>query len=385
MMFDDLTPDACYQAMKSHDARFDGHFFVGVRSTGIYCRPICRVRLPKQANCSFHRNAAAAEVAGFRPCLRCRPELAPGVGASEASPRRSNALMAQRANCASSLRFLLPYRPPFDFTALLAFLRDRAIPGIESVDEQCYRRTVPIEKSGWIEVRHCPARNALELRCDAAFAGVTQAILTRTKQAFDLGADPIEIDAVLGPLAASSPGMRLPGTLDPFELAVRAILGQQVTVKAARTLATRFVAALGTPISTPFTELNRVFPQVVQIASLNPTTIAALGIVRQRAEAIVALADAIAAGAIDFRPTAEPTQTIERLCRIRGIGPWTAHYIAMRALAWPDAWLPNDIALQNALGLPNTAAGVRTAQALANVWRPWRSYAVLHLWRGPLQ
>lgn len=504
MVFDDLTPEACYQAMKSHDVRFDGHFFVGVRSTRIYCRPICRVRLPKQANCSFHRNAAAAEVAGFRPCLRCRPELAPGVGASEASSnlarsaaqmiedsvagrlnvadiarrigitdrhlrriftrefgvspvqfaqtqrlllakrllsdtslpvaevatssgfssirrmnalfaeryqfsptrlrqstkpdraplgtarsesnrRRSNAPMTQSASGAGSMRFLLPYRPPFDFTSLLAFLRDRAIPGIESVEEQCYRRTVPIEQSGWIEVRHCPARNALELRCDAAFAGVTQSLLSRTKQAFDLGADSIDIDAVLGPMAATSPGMRLPGTFDPFELAVRAILGQQVTVKAARTLATRFVAALGTPISTPFADLNRVFPRVAHIASLNPTAIAALGIVRQRAEAIVALAAAIAAGAIDFRPTAEPTQTIERLCQIRGIGPWTAHYIAMRALAWPDAWLPNDIALQHALGLPNTAAGARTAQALADAWRPWRSYAVLHLWRGPLQ
>ena len=475
MVFDDLTADNCYQVMTERDLRFDGHFFVGVRSTRIYCRPICRIRLPNRGNCSFHRNAAAAEVAGFRPCLRCRPELAPGVVAIEwgqrvaaiaaqlinfshefgvsperfaetqrlllakrlltdtrlplavvaassgfSSVRRMNSVFnaryrfspsrlrlvarpgigngtGQETGCAASLTFVLPYRPPYDFDGLLKFLRDRAIPGVESVDETGYRRILRVtkvengkavetlEKIGWVEVTHRSARHALELRCDDVFSSEVRLVLARTKQAFDLDADPAEIDRVLGALATNTPGVHLPGTFDPFELAIRAILGQQVTVKAARTLVTRFVAALGTPISTPFVDLNRAFPSVHHIAGLDPAVIASLGIVRQRAEAIISLANAIGSGAIELAPTAEPTQTIELLCGIRGIGPWTAHYIAMRALAWRDAWLPGDVALQNALGLPNTARGIRAAHDQANEWRPWRSYAVLQLWlRGSI-
>jgi len=296
-----------------------------------------------------------------------------------------------------SLAFFLPYRPPYDFDGLFNFLHDRSIPGIESAIDQAYRRIVRIEKVdtvktdddlekiGWIEVTHRPALHALALRCDNVLASELPVVLSRTKQAFDLAADPAEIDRVLGALAKNNPGIRLPGTFDPFELAIRAILGQQVTVKAARNLVTRFVAALGTPISTPFVDLNRAFPSVHHIAGLDPAVIASLGIVRQRAEAIISLANAIGSGAIELAPTAEPTQTIELLCGIRGIGPWTAHYIAMRALAWRDAWLPGDVALQNALGLPNTARGIRAAHDQANEWRPWRSYAVLQLWlRGSI-
>jgi len=305
-----------------------------------------------------------------------------------------------RSDCTvdRSLTFALPYHPPYDFDGVLNFLRDRSIPGVESVIDQAYRRIVRIEKVdtvktdedlekiGWIEVTHQPALHALELRCYNVLASELPVVLSRTKQAFDLDADPAEIDRVLGALAKNNPGIRLPGTFDPFELATRAIIGQQVTVKAARTLATRFVTALGTPISTPFPELNRAFPSVDQVAGLDSSVIASLGIVRQRAEAIISLANAISLGvislgAIELGPSVEPAQAIEQLCRIRGIGPWTANYIAMRALSWRDAWLPRDVALQNALGLPNTVHGWRDAKHWAIAWQPWRSYAVLHLWR----
>jgi len=299
-----------------------------------------------------------------------------------------------RSDCTvdRSLTFALPYHPPYDFDGLLNFLHDRSVPGIESVTDQAYRRIVRIEKVdtvktdddlekiGWIEVTHRPALHALELCCDEILASELPVVLSRTKQAFDLDAESAEIDRVLGALAKRIPGVRLPGTFDPFELAIRAIVGQQVTVKAARTLVTRFVTAFGTPISTPFAELNRTFPCVDQVAGLDLSGIASLGIVRQRAEAIINLAKAMSSGAIELAPTAEPAQTIDLLCGIRGIGPWTAHYIAMRALAWRDAWLPGDVALQNALGLPNTARGIRAAHDQANEWRPWRSYAVLQLW-----
>lgn len=476
-----LDPRACYQAMKAHDARFDGRFFVGVATTGIYCRPICRVRLPRPENCGFFPSAAAAEAAGFRPCLRCRPELAPGFAATEASAklaraaarmiedgvgtnvnlkfiaerigvtdrhlrrifgeeygvspvqyaqthrlllakrlltdtrlpvaqvafasgfssiRRMNALFAQRygfsptrlrrevgaddAALADGLSFVLPYRPPYDFPRVLAFFGARAIPGVEAVTEGAYRRIVRLAGdagTGWLEVAHLPQRHALQLRFASALAPATQELLSRTRQVFDIAADPTEIGAALGPLAQGAEGLRLPGAFDAFELALRAILGQQVTVKAARTLATRFVDAFGEVVATPFQDLTRAFPLPSSVAALNRDAIGRLGIVGQRAEAMIAVAQAICRGELDLGNAAEPAGMIDALRRIRGIGPWTAHYIAMRALAWPDAWPPQDVALLKAMKLPNTAQGQRAADALAETWRPWRSYAVLHTWR----
>ena len=481
MQFGLLTPDACYQALKSHDARFDGHFFVGVATTGVYCRPVCRVRLPKRENCSFHPSAAAAEAAGFRPCLRCRPELAPGFAATEAgaklaraaarmiedgvatevdlptvarrigvtgrhlrrlfadefgvspvryaqthrlllakrlltdthlpvaevafasgfsSVRRMNGLFAERygfsptrlrkesgeqgASAAiDGLAFALPYRPPYDFGRVLAFFAARAIPGVEAVSGDTYRRTVRVGNGGrgWLEVSHLPGRHALQLRFAAPLAAASQELLARTRQVFDLGADPAEIASVLGTLAAGAEGLRLPGAYDAFELVLRAILGQQVTVKAARTLATRFVDAFGAPVATPFEGLARIFPLPARVAGLTRDDIASLGIVGQRAEAMIAVARAVDSGELVLDGTRDTEWMIDVLCRIRGIGPWTAHYIAMRALAWPDAWPPKDVAILKALGLPVTARGQREADALAEVWRPWRSYAVLHAWR----
>jgi len=485
MEFARLSSRTCYQALKSHDARFDGHFFVGVATTGIYCRPVCRVRLPREENCSFHPSAAAAEAAGFRPCLRCRPELAPGFAATEASAklaraaarmledgaatkldlsavarrigvtdrhlrrifalefgvspvqyaqthrlllakrlltdtrlpvstvafasgfsssRRMNALFAKRygftptrlrregreggaGSEGDALSFLLPYRPPYDFERILAFFRARAIPGVEAADEGAYRRVVRVldgagrETGGWLEVAHAPRRHALQLRFAPSLAGAVQELLARTRQVFDVGADPDEIASVLGPLAEGAGGLRLPGAFDAFELALRAILGQQVTVKAARTLATRFVDAFGEPAATPFADLARSFPRPSRVAGLTRDEIARLGIVGQRAEAMVAVAQALCAGRLILDGSAGPDRAIETLRGIKGVGAWTAHYIAMRALAWPDAWPPQDVAVLKGLDLPNSAAGQRAADVLAEEWRPWRSYAVLHAWR----
>lgn len=481
MEFTKLSPGTCYQALKSHDARFDGHFFVGVRTTGVYCRPVCRVRLPRQENCSFHPSAAAAEAAGFRPCLRCRPELAPGFAATEArgklalaaarmiedgaaaelglagvarrvgvterhlrrifadelgvtpiqyaqthrlllakrlltdtalpvaevafasgflSVRRMNGLFAERygfsptrlrresggpgATASDALEFALPYRPPYDFGRMLAFFAARAIPGVETVADGRYRRVVRVSsgRAGWVEVSQMPERHALRLRFAPALALASQELLARTRRVFDVGADPGQIAAVLGSLAAGAEGLRLTGAYDGFELAMRAILGQQVTVKAARTLATRFIEAFGGSVATPFEGLARIFPLPSRVARLTRDDIGSLGIVGQRAEAMVALARAVERGDLALDGAQDAERMIDALCRIRGIGPWTAHYIAMRALAWPDAWPPRDVAILKALGLPVTARGQREADALAEAWRPWRSYAVLHAWRG---
>jgi AraC family transcriptional regulator, regulatory protein of adaptative response / DNA-3-methyladenine glycosylase II len=496
----ELTTVACYQAMKAHDARFDGRFFVGVTSTKIYCRPICRVRIPLLKNCTFHPSAAAAEVAGFRPCLKCRPELAPGFAATEASAklaraaarliedgvaneldhallakkigvtdrhlrrifsdefgvspvqfaqtqrlllakrlmtdttmsvtdvafasgfssvRRMNTLFAERygfaptrlrkevgdeavsrANNPKFFTFFLTYRPPYDWATLLAFLEKRAIPKVESVASDEYRRILRVRREGhadiacWIRVRHVAKKCALEVTLSPAFAKALPQVLATVKRVFDLHADPVEIgDALTGKLAGrmsllakSSKGLRLPGAFDGFELAVRAVLGQQVTVKAARTLATRFVAAHGEPIAfddtPPFDDLNYAFPTAENVAALTQDDIAKLGIVSARANAIIAIAQKVASGELDLSPNALVEAVIASLQTIKGIGPWTAHYIAMRALSWPDAFPPQDVAILNALDLPNTKAGQRDADALAEAWRPWRSYAVMHLWRS---
>jgi AraC family transcriptional regulator of adaptative response / DNA-3-methyladenine glycosylase II len=477
-----LTPDVCYEALKAHDARFDGRFFVGVSSTGIYCRPICRVRLPRRENCSFHTSAAAAEAAGFRPCLRCRPELAPGFAATEAratlacaaarlieerlgeneslselaarvgvsdrhlrrifvdefgvspvqyaqtqrlllakrlltdtalpvttvayasgftSVRRMNALFAERYGFAptrlrtaaapdarTALEFLLPYRSPYDFRAMLDFFARRTVPGVESVlAEGAYRRTLRLTKDdgsslpGWLEVTQDIERRALRLRLAPELACHTTALIAATRRVFDVATDPDAITAVLGELAVNAPGLRLPGAYDGFELAVRAILGQQVTVAAARTLATRFATRFGTPLETPFVELTHLFPLPAAVAQLTRDDIASLGIVGARAEAIIALARAMSDGELRLASEVDPEVAMAALQAIRGVGAWTAQYIAMRALAWPDAWLDGDVALLNALGAGRTAREQRAVAQRAEAWRPWRSYAVLHLWR----
>ncbi|MCP4899002.1 MAG: DNA-3-methyladenine glycosylase 2 [bacterium] len=475
-----MLPDhsACYDALLAHDPRFDGRFYVGVTSTRIYCRPVCRARTPKRKNCRFFSNAAAAEAAGFRPCMRCRPELAPGWGPVDAgiriaaaaallieagevesggmtelavrlgvtdrhlrrvfraefgvspveyaqtqrllmakrlladttlpvtqvalaagfsSLRRFNAAMrthyglspnelrrtaASRTKRDEELRFELGYRPPFDWERLLAFLDKRSIAGVECVTDGSWARTLRLEHrgkvlTGWVRVSHIPDRCSLSVEVATQLLPALPAVLGGVRQVFDLGCDPHAVTDALGELAVGAPGLRVPGAIDGFEMAVRAILGQQITVKAAHTIAGRFAKAMGESVAAPWDELHLVFPTPNTVAAATPESIASLGIVRQRANALLALAREMNAGRLDLSPAADVEETQRRLCDLPGIGPWTAQYIALRALSWPDAWPSGDIALMKALGTSKP----READVAAEQWRPWRSYATLHLWR----
>jgi AraC family transcriptional regulator of adaptative response / DNA-3-methyladenine glycosylase II len=264
---------------------------------------------------------------------------------------------------------------------MLAFIGRRAIAGVEAVDARAYHRTIRFERkgktvAGWISVSLSPRRPALRAAVSASLAGALPAVLARVKQLFDVACRPDEIAEALGPLAAARPGLRLPGAVDGFEIAVRAILGQQVTVKAASTLARRFVEAFGEPIETPDARLARLFPTPQSVAAVDPPVIASKGIILARDEAIVGLAMAVAAGQLTLDPSADVPATLAALTRIPGIGPWTAQYIAMRALAWPDAFPHPDVAVLRSMQERRPRAALEAAER----WRPWRAYAVLHLW-----
>jgi AraC family transcriptional regulator of adaptative response / DNA-3-methyladenine glycosylase II len=477
-----LHDDAAYLALKTHDARFDGRLFVGVTSTGIYCRPVCRVRTPLRRNCRFFANAASAEHGGFRPCLRCRPELAPGLSlvdssqvlalhaarlieqaarcgadpylpqiaarlgvtdrhlrrifrqahgvtpidylstqrlllakqlltdtdlpvtqvalaSGHASLRRFNAAFVQRyrlnpsalrkqAVPAARARDALPslrlaYRPPCDIDGLMRFLAQRALAGVEAVDGLELRRTLRWQHQGqtlqgWMRCRFVPARNELHVSLAPALLPAAGAVLQRVRHAFDLDADPALIDPCLATLPQPpAAGLRLPGAMDGFETAVRIILGQQVTVAAARTLAQRLVAEFGEPVATPFAGLDRLFPDAAVLAAADPARIGRLGIVRQRVAALQALARAVAGGAIALEPSAPLQATLGALRALPGIGEWTLQLMAMRVLAWPDAFAATDIGVLNAFGTRDIAA----VQVRAEAWRPWRAYAVMALWQ----
>ena len=477
-----------YNALTSHDPRFDGVFFVGVTSTGIYCRPICPAKTPMQKNCRFFDTAEAAEKEGFRPCLRCRPELAPGAapvddahriahliahriaqglvddGASleeiasqcELSSRQlrrivhkelgvspiellqtRRLLLAKQlltetklpiteiafASGFSSLRrfndafrehYLMPpsrlrkeaaahhevvhasdpstlqltYRPPYDWEGMLAFLAARMIKEVEHITDAYYARTARLgTHTGWIKVTHAPEKRALMVEFTHALTPVLPALLGRLRNLFDLAARPDVIaehltkDKRLTTGLSKNPGLRVPGAFDGFEMAVRAILGQQITVKAATTIACRFAAAFGENINTPFAELSRLSPLPERIAKASVDDIAKLGIVSARAKSIIALATAYAAGELQLEAGLNPEKVIKQLVALPGIGQWTAHYIAMRALRWPDAFPKEDIAVRNNLG----GVTAKQAEELSQAWRPWRSYAVLHIWKNPAQ
>ena len=474
-----LDSGICYRALRARDARFDGRFFVAVSSTRIYCRPICTVKPPKRENCRFFASAAAAESSGYRPCLRCRPELAPGNASVDAttrlaqaaatmledrtqdeegleavaarlgvtdrhlrrafgaefgvspvefaqtqrlllakrlltdtalpvteiafasgfgSVRRFNALFRQRyrlkpgqlrgrrhegAPSADALRFELSFRPPFDWPAVSAFLGARAIAGVESLEDGCYRRTVRIagdgrEHAGWIAVEPSAKKPALRVAVSASLVKVLPPVLSRVKALMDLACNPAEVAQVLGALAKRRPGLRVPGAFDGFEIAVRAILGQQVTVAGARTLAGRFASAFGDPVDTPFALLATLFPAARRVAGLPANRIARIGMPAARARTIVALARAVADGRLDLVPNADVESTLEALRALPGIGEWTAQYIAMRALSWPDAFPHTDLGVMKALG----EKGAKRVLEAGEAWRPWRAYAVMHLWQS---
>ncbi len=473
-----LDRDRCYRALATRDARFDGRFYTAVLSTGIYCRPICPARTPRLEHCAFYPSAAAAQAAGFRPCLRCRPEVAPGiagwrgtantvrraleliaegtldgesdvealagrlgvgarhlrrlfdrhVGAPPASVaqthrvlfakklvaetampmaevalaagfgsvRRFNAVMRgtfgrppselrrspAAAPAASGITLRLAHTTPYDWHAMLEFLATRAIPGVEEVEAGRYQRNIEIDGAcGSVAVRR--AEDGGHLLATIRFPRVCAlpAIVARLRRLFDLDADVDAIGAHLArdrrltPLVASRPGLRVPGTWDAFELAVRAVLGQQVSVAAARTLASRLVAAHGGRASGSGMPL--LFPSPSRIAEADLT---AIGLPPARASTISGLARALVEDPGLLSPQGDLEQAIERLQRLPGIGPWTAQYIAMRALREPDAFPASDLGLLRAAGRGGRRPSPAQLLARSRAWQPWRAYAVVHLW-----
>ncbi len=481
-----LTNAALYAAFQAKDARFDGRFFVGISSTGIYCRPVCRAKQPKAENCTFYDTAAQAEQAGYRPCLLCRPERAPGACITDAtaslayraarlleqdcgsgqslhelaerlgcsdrhlrrvfmaeyhvtpvqylqtcrlllaknlltdtnlpvlevamaagfgSLRRFNDLFkkqyrlsptALRKQCpeenkkSGEITLALGYRPPYRWDELLVFLAGRTIPGVETVANGVYRRTVRLQtpagkwETGWLRVGHLPQKNAISVTVSGTLLPVLPQVLARVRRLFDIYCDPDAVYQTLATMNTLQPGLsvlgtRLPGCFDAFEMAVRAVLGQQITVKAAGTLAARLVNAYGIPVETGVQDLTHVFPTPQDILALDgpiENHLGPLGITAARAGTIYALAQALVQGTLLLGSGAQPEQEMKKLMAIRGIGSWTAQYIAMRAMEWPDAFLETDAGVKKALA-PYTP---QELLKMAEAWRPWRSYATINLW-----
>ena len=515
-----IDGDAAYQVLLARDARFDGRLFVGVTSTGVYCRPICRVRVPSRRNCRFFESPAQAEAAAFRPCLKCRPEIAPGPGlpwtvmdasrtlalqaamAISASARSGDmpkiaalalrlgvsdrhlrriflaehgvtplqylqtgrlllakqlltdtampiaqvalvsgfkslrgfnaafagsyrmnptrlrragappafrgkarslrssteaavepardaaaAALAIAASAATPITVTLGYRAPYDHQAMLAFFAWHTVAGVEAVDGMAVRRTlragalgsVEAAAPGWIEARFEPQRCCVRIAFSASFGPASGAVIAAVRRWLDLDASPDVIDAALVDLPGDA-GLRLPGSLDGFELAVRAVLGQQVTVAAAHTLARRLVERFGGAVATPWPGLRYAFPAPDALAAAPLGRIAELGIIASRAGAIQALARDWPTLAALASHGAAADALVARLCELPGIGPWTAGYVAMRALGWPDAFPPGDIAALKAMRQLFGSATPSEAMARAEAWRPWRAYALLRLW-----
>ncbi|HET8818875.1 MAG TPA: AlkA N-terminal domain-containing protein [Xanthomonadaceae bacterium] len=482
----DTLPAAtvCEQARLSRDPRFDGLFFTAVSSTGIYCRPVCPAPAPKAANVRYYGSAAAAEAAGYRPCLRCRPELAPGegawrrgdetvaralklidqgalvdapladlagrVGIGERQLRRlfvdrlgaapigvhgtrrllfAKQLLtettlpvtdvAMAAGFGSLRRFnttfrdayrMAPrdlrrrprvagddalvlrvgYRPPHDLASMLAFLSGRALPGVETVDRTGYARLIPPASVGdapaWFRVTPWPdGEHALRLELHGVPPARLLDVVGRVRRMFDLDADPATIAATLSaspalrPLLRKRPGLRLPSAWDGFELAVRAVLGQQVSVAAARTLATRIAHRFGTALEAPPAPgLTHLFPGADVLAEAD---LAGIGLTRARADTVRGIARAVLDGRVDFRPERTLADFVDQWTALPGIGDWTAHYIAMRALGHPDAFPADDLVLRRAMAVDGKPPTARALTTRAEAWHPWRAYAVIHLWR----
>jgi AraC family transcriptional regulator of adaptative response / DNA-3-methyladenine glycosylase II len=300
-------------------------------------------------------------------------------------PSRLRRRQADAAADPSSLTLTLAYRPPFEWGGLLRFLSGRATAGVEVVADGRYARTLAVGgASGWLRVEDRPGRSAVAIEMAASLLPALAAVLGKVRGLFDLDCRPDRIAAQLATdprLAAAVglfPGLRVPGGVDGFELAVRAILGQRISVAAATTLAGRFASAFGEPLATPVAGLDRLSPRPGRVAAVDPAEIRALGVAGPRAEAIRGLASAMADGSLRLEPGADPAAAIARLKRLPGVGDWTAHYIAMRALRWPDAFPAGDLALMRAAG----TSSARSLDAIAEAWRPWRAYAAMHLWNS---
>jgi len=480
-------PQTCEQARRSRDPRFDGLFYTAVLSTRIYCRPVCPAPMAKRV--VYYPSAAAAEAAGYRPCLRCRPELSPGDGAwrrgdavlaralklidqgvldeqplaalaervdigerqlrrlfverlgvsptgvhgtrrllfakqlltETAMPitevalaagfgslRRFNAafleayrmaprdLRKQRAEVpGETLNLRLAYRPPYDFAAMLDFLRGRALPGVEVVDEASYSRVIgSSDAPGWLRVSAWPDSgresdaNALKLELHGARPTQMLEIVNRLRRMFDLDADPraiaeaLGVDARLRPLVRQRPGLRVPSGWDGFEIAVRAIIGQQISVAGARTLATRLSQRFGQPLPAPLAPgLDHLFPRPEALADAD---LAAIGLTRARAETVRTVARAVLDERVDFRPERTLDDFTARWVALPGIGPWTAHYIALRALGHPDAFPADDLVLQRAVPNDGSRMTAKALSARSEAWRPWRAYSVIQLWKDSM-
>ena len=469
-----LNREQCYQAVVTRDKRFDGVFFVAVKTTRIYCRPICPSKRPQLGHCEFYIHPAAAEAAGFRPCLRCRPELAPGfapvdanhrlvlaalrkleedslgetgvkelagsLGVTDRHLRRvlRNALGVTPIQFAQTQRLLLAkrlltdtrlpvidvayasgfsslrgfnalfreryklaptklrranhvpadqsrclctvsYRMPFDWTSLLEFFAPRIFDGVERIVDGRYYRTVEIgQRSGWIMVENKPSQSALQVEVSPDLLPVLVQVLNRVRRLFDLEAVPERIADHLGPMASANPGLRVPGAFDGFEMAVRAILGQQVSVRAATTLALRLTRRFGKELITSITGLTHLSPTPGALAKAEISELTSLGITKSRAASVIALARAVARQEIVLNVAVSIEDAIQKLTQLPGVGDWTAQYFAMRAYGWPDAFPASDLGILKALKVKKSKEALEAAEK----WRPWRAYAAIHLWKS---
>lgn len=473
-----LDHEHCYEVLKARDARFDGSFYVGVSTTGVYCRPVCTVRTPGRDRCSFFANAASAEAAGFRPCLRCRPELAPGAAPVDSAQRIANAavtrieagalnegnvqalaaelgigsrqlhrvveaqygvgplalaqtrrlLLAKQLLTDTSLKIVdvafasgfssvrqfnrlfrqsyrlsplslrkrgdrrperqitlqLGYRPPLAWRALIHFLAGRAGGRTEKADGDRYVRTLRLGARRGFIVAEPGQRRTLRVHVSDSLLPVLPELRARLRRLFDLDANPAVIDDFLARSVAAEqrlaliPGLRVPGALDGFELALRAVLGQRVTVRAATTIFGRFVDTFGARIETPEPGVDRVAPDAADLANATLQQLIDRGLTRRSAETVQVLSRAVADRAVRLDPPVDGAAARAALRELPGIGPWTAEYIAMRALGDPDAFPHSDLGLLRAAGVDEPLALLKQAEA----WRPWRAYAALQLWHA---
>ncbi|WP_410287387.1 AlkA N-terminal domain-containing protein [Desulfosarcina sp.] len=479
-----MDRDVCDRARLARDPRFDGLFFIGVKTTGIYCRPICPAPSPRPENIVYYPSAAAAAAAGLRPCMRCRPETAPGtpawngtsatvsralflirqgalddgsvndlaarlgvgtrhlrrlfrqhigatpkaladnhrllfakrlmvetdmpitqaaLAAGYGSLRRCNAAFRRYVGCTpSQLRrrrpqtrprsdsgfrctLTLSYRPPYDWDRMLAFFQERAIPGVEWAAGGTYRRTIRLSATrGTLAVRHAQRGYALELDVCMTDSRELLPVVERVRRMFDLDANPQAIQQTLiqDPLLAErirkAPGLRLPGSWDPFETTVRAVVGQQISVKGAVTQLGRIAGLVGrVHDGDGEIHLNRFFPSADEFLAAN---MAEIGMPRKRKETLRQIAQLIVKGVLQLDGIGQLSQFVDTLKTIAGIGDWTAHYVAMRALGEPDAFPASDLGIMKALQKGGARPTVNQVRLRAEAWRPWRAYAAVYLW-----